>query len=511
MLVLLTALVIGLSGCASAEQSEADLEDNRPVAEWIDLTYSLVALERQTPPVASRTYAYIMVALYEGWAHGIEGRESLAGALNGLEELPVPETGRRYDWSAVATTAAYAVAHHALGEHTRMATVQALDNLRQEQLDRRKKQGISEAVLERSRVYGESLAEALITWMDEDGYPDTRQLAYTPPSSPEHWSATADYGITVQLDGATQVTHLFDGEEGEGLSQAEMIMRRWQSDKMLHMNHPGTISDWSIAQEPHWGQIRPLVVDLDEHEVVPHKPYSEDEASLFYEELMQVYNVSQRLTDEHLKTVHFWMDGPGETGTPGGHWMKLAGQLAQEHELALPETLELALLVGAAVFDSHVACWRAKFEYNLVRPKTLIRRRVDEHWDAPIPIPNHPEYPSGHASTSGAAAVPLTATFGEVSFVDKTHEHRYGFTERSYDTFQEAAQEAADSRLYAGLHFPMGNQNGLNQGEQVGRTVTERLLTHMRGTSVELSLPEQLFEAVHPDEPLQKDRWLTSE
>lgn len=123
------------------------------------------------------------------------------------------------------------------------------------------------------------------------------------------------------------------------------------------------------------------------------------------------------------------------------------------------------------------------------------------------PDTESPGVPLGDASTSGAA-VPLTAVFGERAFTDKTHKHRYGFSERRYASFAEAAQEAADSRLYAGLHYPMGNQNGLNQGERVGRTVTETLLGHMRGepSMLDERLPELLFEPIHPDEQL-RSRW----
>jgi hypothetical protein len=44
---------------------------------------------------------------------------------------------------------------------------------------------------------------------------------------------------------------------------------------------------------------------------------------------------------------------------------------------------------------------------------------------------------------------------------------------RAYASFQEAAQEAAISRLYGGIHYRAAIENGLAQGECVGKRVLE--------------------------------------
>ena len=86
--------------------------------------------------------------------------------------------------------------------------------------------------------------------------------------------------------------------------------------------------------------------------------------------------------------------------------------------------------------------------------------------------PPFPEYTSGHSVVSGAVAKVLTATFGDnVSFVDDTHGNQPGLRNRSFNSFYEAADEAAWSRMYGGIHFTSGIVNGVEQGILVGQEV----------------------------------------
>jgi hypothetical protein len=70
----------------------------------------------------------------------------------------------------------------------------------------------------------------------------------------------------------------------------------------------------------------------------------------------------------------------------------------------------------------------------------------------------------------------LTALLGEVAFEDSTN-LALGHPVRRYRSFHEAADEAAESRLYGGIHFPMGNENGIVLGRCIGRMVVERFRT----------------------------------
>ena len=91
--------------------------------------------------------------------------------------------------------------------------------------------------------------------------------------------------------------------------------------------------------------------------------------------------------------------------------------------------------------------------------------------------PPFPEYPSGHSTQSGAAAAVLTAIFGEgYRFGDPTHEED-GMAARQFTSFWQAADEAAVSRLYGGIHFRPAIEVGLEQGRCIGAyTVALRTL-----------------------------------
>jgi hypothetical protein len=83
-----------------------------------------------------------------------------------------------------------------------------------------------------------------------------------------------------------------------------------------------------------------------------------------------------------------------------------------------------------------------------------------------------PEYTSGHSVQSGAAFYVLADVLGENSaFTDRTHEDR-GLPPRRFDSFDEAAREAAISRLYGEIHYRPALERGLAQGRCIGEAVT---------------------------------------
>ena len=127
--------------------------------------------------------------------------------------------------------------------------------------------------------------------------------------------------------------------------------------------------------------------------------------------------------------------------------------------------------LGIAVSDAFLACWKTKYIYNLCRPVTYIQSYIDPSWLPLIGTPPFPEYSSGHSSQSGAMSAVMSDMFGaSYSFTDITHGDNFGGP-RSFDSFDEAAQEAAVSRLYGGIHFEFGNMAGLDLGYFIGNNV----------------------------------------
>ena len=59
--------------------------------------------------------------------------------------------------------------------------------------------------------------------------------------------------------------------------------------------------------------------------------------------------------------------------------------------------------------------------------------------------------------------------------LDLTIQQKYGLPVRSFNSFMEAADEAAISRLYGGIHYRMAIDYGVDQGEKIGEYISRNL------------------------------------
>jgi len=105
----------------------------------------------------------------------------------------------------------------------------------------------------------------------------------------------------------------------------------------------------------------------------------------------------------------------------------------------------------------------------------LINKYIDEDWLPVLQTPPFPEYTSGHSVISTAAAIALTSVFGDDFAFDDTTEEEYGLPIRSFNSFLDASNEAALSRLYGGIHYRAAIDHGVDQGKALGTLVVGRL------------------------------------
>ena len=139
------------------------------------------------------------------------------------------------------------------------------------------------------------------------------------------------------------------------------------------------------------------------------------------------------------------------------------------------KSVEAYTLTSIALFDAFISCWDEKYRSILIRPETVINRYIDEDWLPTLQTPPFPEYTSGHSVISRAAATALTSIFGDSFQFDDTTEEEYGLPVRSFNSFFDASDEAAVSRLYGGIHYKPAIFNGVAQGEKVGKFVVENV------------------------------------
>ncbi len=160
-----------------------------------------------------------------------------------------------------------------------------------------------------------------------------------------------------------------------------------------------------------------------------------------------------------------------------------SGRAGERHNSLLENARVLALL-DLAMADAAIACWEAKYYYVFWRPVTAIPladtdgnpdTTADASWMPLFATPAHPEYPSGHSTVSGAAAVVLASFFGEKRHFTMDNDLLIGVT-RSFRSFTQALDEVKNARIFAGIHFRSACDDGQTTGIQVANFVLDNAL-----------------------------------
>ena len=163
--------------------------------------------------------------------------------------------------------------------------------------------------------------------------------------------------------------------------------------------------------------------------------------------------------------------------TPGAHWIGITKIAARKTNSNTIETVHAYTKTSIAIADAFISCWDEKYRSNLIRPETLINQHIDDSWEPVLQTPPFPEYTSGHSVVSGAAATALTSIFGGNFVFDDDTEVKYGLPIRSFTSFNQAADEAAISRMYGGIHYRSAVDIGVKQGRDLGQFIIENLNT----------------------------------
>jgi membrane-associated phospholipid phosphatase len=391
------------------------------VLDWMDLQTSLLQREGLGPSVASRIVAYSSIAMVQASRLGTPGNDALA--VRGLE-LPDPPA-ESVDPEVAAAAATAAVTRTLIPGLEAQRSIDVLESLHVEAARAAGVDQVNESV-----SFGRAVGQAVLALAATDGY-----------------------------DGLPQRV------EGE--------LPAWPGQWVP------TPPAFEFPLEPYWGNLRPLVVAEGDCPVPPPIPYDENPGSPFHREAMAVAEAVADLTDDQRATVLYWRDRPSTSYTPIGHWVRIAMGVidAESNENGGPSLVEAATAyaaLGIAGYDSFIATWFQKYNTNLLRPITYLRAQVDPAWRSAIATPPFPAYPSGHSAGSAAAAAVMGPLLGDRPFTDTAGEFE-GHAPRTYPSFVAAAEEASQSRLLGGIHFPMDLSAGKLQGECIGTTVLVRL------------------------------------
>ena len=402
----------------------------------------IVVYDIFSPPVASRVYLYPSVAAYEIMAYfNSDNFNSLRDQVNELQDIPIPENPN-IDPNLAAIFSFNQVGKALIFSEKKMEIFETNFN------NKLKNIGVPSRVINASKEYADKVSKSILDWASKDMYSQTRTFP--------------KYSIL----------------EGD---------RFWKP----------TPPDYMDGIEPHWPKIRTMV--LDSSNQFPPKdpiPFDLKKGSPFHKQLMEVYQVTNSLTEEQTNIAKFWDCNPYVSHhkghamfatkkiTPGGHWIGITAIATRKAKSSFEDTINAYVNVSIALFDAFISCWDEKWETLVVRPETLINQYYDEEWLPLLQTPPFPEYTSGHSVISRAAALTLTDLFGEnFDFVDTT-EVSYGLPSRSYKSFINASEEAAISRLYGGIHYMMAITEGVAQGQNVGDFIVKNIQTKKMSLAV---------------------------
>ena len=422
---LMLATASFLAGVTSSPAGAArPVSPESVILAWYKLILELVRhTPTYTPPVASRSFAYVGVAIFEALASGSASSKTLAGQLNSLKPLAPREAAQVYDEALVLNAVLENAVRNFFGNTgpTGQHVMERFSARRRDEV----RSGIADDIVVRSEAYGQAVMAHILEWSANDGGAQIENMGFpyefTLTKGPGHWVPTS------------------------------------------------TIGQQQMPLLPDWGKNRSFAMPSGTSCPLPPPPaYSEDPASEFYAQALEVYEMRKTLSPEQKTIARFWSDDPMLSPTPPGHWMWIAVNLLEAETADAMRIADVLARLGIAVADGFIGCWAAKYEYDLLRPVTYIKQLIDPKWETLLITPPFPEYPSGHSTQSGAAAAVLANLFGEnFAFTDSTHE-RDGIRPRSFASFWAAAEEAGISRLYGGIHFRAAVERGLDQGRCIG-------------------------------------------
>jgi hypothetical protein len=428
--------VILFSACKSKTAKEYSKITDNPqfIHDAYEKLTDVIIHDIFSPPVSSRIYAYATIAGYEALIPGNPNYQTMAGQLNGLTEFPKPEAGKEYCHSLASVKAIMTIAR------TLTFTVTKYDDFEKQTYKKFKDAGVPSDVYDRSMTYGEVVAKHVLAYSKKDNYLQTRGLRYSVKTEGEKWVPT-----------------------------------------------PPTYAD---AMEPYWPTIRTLAIDsAGQFQPAPVIPFSKDPNSAFRKEVKAVYETVNNLTQEQKDIAWFWDDNAfvmnvqghvmfaNKKMTPGGHWMAITRTACQQTNKNIYEAQDAYLRVAISLFDGFIACWHEKYRTEKIRPETVINADVDPKWMPFLQTPPFPEYTSGHSTISAASAEALTACFGDnVAFTDST-EFKYDHGVRKFTSFREAAKESSISRVYGGIHYQSGCDEGNKAGTKLGQFIATKLKT----------------------------------
>jgi hypothetical protein len=242
---------------------------------------------------------------------------------------------------------------------------------------------------------------------------------------------------------------------------------------------------YAPALLPNWPLVTPWTMTSgSQFRIAPAPALSSEAFAEAFNEVKELGRAgSPARSKDQTQIAYFWEDGSGSV-LPPGHWQVYAQQVSQAQGYDLWENARLFALLSLAQADSLISAWDSKYHHDVVRPVSNIQleadldnnpdTQADPNWLPEITTPPFPSYASGHSTVSSASARILEL------FVESDAYHFCGGSPdpqrwpdilpgvvRCWGSFRAAAEEAGQSRIYAGIHWQFDNLPALDAGRDV--------------------------------------------
>ena len=225
---------------------------------------------------------------------------------------------------------------------------------------------------------------------------------------------------------------------------------------------------------PQWGNVKTFVLSAADAAAVhpgPPPALGSAEYAAAYNEVKDIGSLTSltRSADQSASAL-FW------DVANGGTWIRVGLTIAEDENFSTLQFASAFSALSAGLADAAIEGFGAKYEYRLWRPVTAIQlgdtdgnaaTAGDATWSPLFATPAHPSYISTHSDLSGTGASILSAFFGD----DEAFTFSIAGDTRSFTSLHQAELDAANSRLWGGIHFRFDNEAGLALGEGVGARV----------------------------------------
>lgn len=274
-------------------------------------------------------------------------------------------------------------------------------------------------------------------------------LAYLFPSRAAFFSAKAEESMQSRLLAGVELPHEVSAGRAIGQSVAALAIARGKADRS-DTKWNGTVPEgsgiWKGANPiaPAAGSWQPWLLAAQSEFRPPAPPaFDSDQVKTALIEL----KTFARTPKSNHRATYWEVHGGARVHTL---WNEIARTKLLETGAAPAVAARVLSALNIAIADAAIACWDAKYAYWYIRPPQL-----DPELKPLFPPPNHPSYPAAHGCLSTAAATVLASAFPQ------DRERLLGL-----------GKEAAEARIWAGIHYRFD----IDAGQEIGRKVAERVL-----------------------------------